>query len=419
MKLKQFNVNRITAITSLGLLAVLTSSTIFAQTFNIQKRNTGFSIDGNNGAIQNQQTYLWQTSNNNVNQQWDEINRGSGFYSYQKRNTNLCLDGGKGGALRQAVILWPCSVSNQNQHWRKVSAAGGSFRLEKRNSPGFSIDGNRGASNGQSLYLWNSDNNNINQQWVFRGVNGTTTTLQGEIRQHDFNNGNLGPFEPCTVRSPNYARVISNRVKTYWEEDSHDGSRLTRGAEFCEVGRSVNPDIELRTKKHYWSGFTLNIHNDHSRTSSSAIAQTMGYRNWDSSNRFNTWTLLLSIIDGDLVVDHRAGAGSSTKVTLVQNFNYGVDHDIVIGQIFSGHNDGMVEIWVDGVRLYRETGINNGMGPFDNNDNQGDGQHSAFKLGMYNHTPDDYKNGETRIVYYDNVTWYTGPNGYNIVNPAN
>ncbi|NMH88796.1 RICIN domain-containing protein [Flavivirga algicola] len=131
--------------------------------------STGFSIDGNNGGANNQNVYLWATNSNNVNQQWEEINRGNGFYSYKKRNTNFCLDGGNGGANGQNVKLWTCSNNNQNQHWKKVNLGGGKFRLEKRNAPGYSIDGGNGGANLQNVYLWASNNNNANQHWLFGG----------------------------------------------------------------------------------------------------------------------------------------------------------------------------------------------------------------------------------------------------------
>jgi len=167
----KLNISKVAAIASFSLLAMLSSSVTSAETVTMQKRNTDYSIDGNNGAIQGQQVYLWDSNDDNVNQQWEEISRGGDFYSYQKRNTSLCLDGGNGGANRQAVILWPCSVANQNQHWRKTSTTRGSFRLEKRNSSRFSIDGNRGGSNRQAIYLWNSSDSNINQQWLFTELN--------------------------------------------------------------------------------------------------------------------------------------------------------------------------------------------------------------------------------------------------------
>ena len=133
----------------------------------MQKRNTSFSIDGGNGAQNGLQVYLWSTNTNNVNQQWLELDRGNGYYSYQKQNTNLCLDGGNGGARGQAVILFNCNDANQNQQWRKVSTTSGSFRLEKRNASSFSIDGNRGAEARQLIYLWSSNSGNVNQQWEF------------------------------------------------------------------------------------------------------------------------------------------------------------------------------------------------------------------------------------------------------------
>ena len=134
----------------------------------MEKRNSStFAIDGNRGAIDGQVLYLWSSNTGNVNQQWVEIDRGSGYYSYQKRNTSLCMDGQAGGARRQPIVLDQCSSSDQNQHWRKVDSGAGHYRLEKRNASGFSIDGNNGGENGQSMYLWDSSSTNQNQQWFF------------------------------------------------------------------------------------------------------------------------------------------------------------------------------------------------------------------------------------------------------------
>ncbi len=147
----------------------LSAPFVNAATFVMEKQNTSFAIDGNNGAIQNQQVYLWNTNTNNANQNWDQLDRGNGYYSYRKQNTNMCLDGGNGGARRQPVKLWPCQSSNQNQHWKKVKVYNGTeiYRMEKRNAPGFSIDGNGGAERRQAIYLWDSNSNNVNQQWDF------------------------------------------------------------------------------------------------------------------------------------------------------------------------------------------------------------------------------------------------------------
>ena len=62
------------------------------------KRNaSGFAIDGNRGAETGQNVYIFNESERNVNQQWFEIDRGNGFYSYQKVRTEFCLDGNRGG----------------------------------------------------------------------------------------------------------------------------------------------------------------------------------------------------------------------------------------------------------------------------------------------------------------------------------
>ena len=153
------------ATSSIGLFAFATMG--LAATFNIEKRNTGFSMDGANGARLGQQTYLWNTNVDNVNQKWEQLTRQGGYYAYRKEGTNLCWDGGNGGSNGQAITLQACNENNQNQHWLKVKVISGTevYRFEKRNASGFSIDGNRGASRRQGIYLWKSNSNNINQQW--------------------------------------------------------------------------------------------------------------------------------------------------------------------------------------------------------------------------------------------------------------
>ena len=136
------------------------------QVVHMKKRNAqGFAIDGNRGAANGQSVYLWSQNSNNVNQQWIEISRGNGYYSYQKQGTDYCLDGGNGGANRQDVYLWECSDNNQNQHWEKVSTDSGFFQLVKRNAPGFALDGGSSGANGQNVQLFDSSSTSHNLQW--------------------------------------------------------------------------------------------------------------------------------------------------------------------------------------------------------------------------------------------------------------
>lgn len=144
----------------------ITEASTSEQVVHIRKRNAqDFAIDGNNNATNGQSVYLWGQNANNANQQWVQISRGNGYYSYQKQGTDHCLDGGNGGANRQDVYLWECSDNNQNQHWEKVSTDSGFFQLVKRNAPGFAIDGGNGGDNGQNVQLFDSSNTSHNLQW--------------------------------------------------------------------------------------------------------------------------------------------------------------------------------------------------------------------------------------------------------------
>ncbi|MFS4493436.1 Ig-like domain-containing protein [Maribacter sp. 2308TA10-17] len=179
----------ITARTNNGNKTATSSVTVSGSTpppsggniVHIRKRNAnGFALDGGNGGANNQNVKLWAQDINNVNQQWEEISRGNGFFSYKKRNTNLCLDGGAGGSNGQNVKINTCKSGRKNQHWKKISTGNGHFRLQKRNASGFSIDGGNGGSNAQNVKLWKSNGTNQNQQWKFTTV-ATSTALTTRI----------------------------------------------------------------------------------------------------------------------------------------------------------------------------------------------------------------------------------------------
>lgn len=151
-------------------LVLLASQSFAADDALVQliKRNAqDYAIDGNNGGANGQDVYLWSENESNENQQWYEIDRGDGYYSYQKFDTDYCLDGNNGGDDAQNVYLWTCSDNNYNQHWLKVDVGDGYYRLEKRNASGYSLDGNKSGEDGQSVYLWSSNDNNQNQHWYF------------------------------------------------------------------------------------------------------------------------------------------------------------------------------------------------------------------------------------------------------------
>lgn len=156
----------------------------------ITKRNAPeYAIDGGNGGAVGQNVYLWNANENNINQQWIEIDRGNGFYSYQKRGTNFCIGGGNGGANRQNVGLGSCNANNYNQHWQKVAQGDGGYKLIKRNATGFAINGGSSGANGQNVNLYNSSNTSQNLQWYVSpirqdGIPFWLPDTQGNIRQY-------------------------------------------------------------------------------------------------------------------------------------------------------------------------------------------------------------------------------------------
>lgn len=185
MNKKKINPIWFASVIALGTISV----GISAETVVMQKQNTSFSIDGNNGARQGQQIYLYQTNTENVNQQWVETSVDGSYFYYEKENTNLCLDGGEGGRNRQAVTLETCDENNENQHWEKISTSNASFRLEKRGT-NFSIDGNNGGTNQQLIYLWDSINDEENQQWTFLSQDNATPESNAPIMSFATPNNN-------------------------------------------------------------------------------------------------------------------------------------------------------------------------------------------------------------------------------------
>ena len=118
--------------------------TWYRSIFTLRKNNArSYGIDGGGGAEDGQNVYLWGHKQTNINQQWDELDRGSSNYSYRKVATDHSMDGGRGGAKGQNVYLWNTAPNNQNQHWNKVRVSGDIYRLRKRNKSGFAIDGGR------------------------------------------------------------------------------------------------------------------------------------------------------------------------------------------------------------------------------------------------------------------------------------
>lgn len=134
----------------------------------IQKRNaSGYAIDGNHGGADRQSVHLWESVGINVNQLWEPVACGNGYYSFIKKGTRFALDGGDEARSGQAVYLWQYSHNNPNQQWKIISVGGGFYRIEKRTEPGYSISSGPEGDNGQAVFLTQSDDRDPNQHWKF------------------------------------------------------------------------------------------------------------------------------------------------------------------------------------------------------------------------------------------------------------
>ena len=221
------------------------------QTFiHMKKRNaSGYALDGGNGGANNQNVKLWASNTNNQNQQWEEISRGNGFYSYKKRNTNYCLDGGTGGSNGQNLKLWSCSNNNQNQHWKKISAGNGHFRLQKRNASNYSIDGGNGGSNNQNAKLWQSNSSNQNQQWKFTTIN-ASTPLRVSV-------SNIVPENIVTNKTFVYPNPFESSITLSLEnEHGYDSANL-----YNVMGSKslFSQDLDTSNKEYLFSFESLNL----------------------------------------------------------------------------------------------------------------------------------------------------------------
>ncbi|WP_299180005.1 carbohydrate-binding protein [uncultured Aquimarina sp.] len=246
----------------------------------------------------------------------------------------------------------------------------------------------------------------------------TNTSKAQILVSHDFDNGNLGPFNVCTTQNPNYSKVVNGRLKTWWTSEGYNGTRMDKGAEAC--------GDQWTTYKEGWYGMNLELGSDYPKNKKAGIAQIFGF-----IPGFWSWESMLQVENGDLTIIHRSNGGSSSNVEEVvySNFPYETEVPIVIHFILSNQNKGEFEIWVNGVSEYRKTNINFGFGNFDSNDkkignadedfgSESAGSLTVLKMGQYNFQDSEYETNETRTVYYDNVSWYNGPNGYDIVNPS-
>jgi len=232
-----------------------------------------------------------------------------------------------------------------------------------------------------------------------------------DLLSHNFNDGEIYPWVECTTKSPSYTAVEDGRVVTYWAESGYDESRSSKGAEACAA------DDDFQTTKEGWMGFIMNIDESHRDDTESGVAQIFQFV--DDSDIY-TWTGMLKYAYGDLTIVRRSGKNTSSQVesVIVEDFNRGQDYEIIIHYVLSNEEAGEIEVWIDGELAFSVYDIDFGFGNWTDDDEQYDDTYVELKFGHYDYDNSNYETDEERIIYYDNMTWYNGSDGYDVVNPA-
>jgi Polysaccharide lyase len=151
------------------------------------------------------------------------------------------------------------------------------------------------------------------------------------------------------------------------------------------------------------------------------LDKTLGIAQIFSLGGCSSWAAMLQVHNNELWIEHRGNCASPAEyqARLATNLPRNTWLPIVMHFVASHMGAGTLEIWFgDAVcspskPTYRKTGINFAFGDWTGDSlTQADSNQIGLKFGMYNFEDGNYTTGETRTIYYDNVSHLVG-------NPAN
>ncbi len=233
----------------------------------------------------------------------------------------------------------------------------------------------------------------------------------------NFTDGTVSPFAICTTQPPNFGRNTTLNgdpsIEFFWTQVGYNGTRLLRGAEACS---------SLNFMKEGWYGFQFYLPTPGFPTDKSeGIGQIFAHGGCSS------WAAMLHVTNNSLALSYRGACVAPTEAPVAADIRRNTWNPIIIHFVASHQKAGTIEVWYGdavcrgGAPTYRQTGIDFGFGTwigdtFVDMPNNGIG----LKFGMYDFDAGNYTAGETRTIYYDNVSQLVGnpPNAYAIVNPT-
>jgi hypothetical protein len=239
------------------------------------------------------------------------------------------------------------------------------------------------------------------------------------LKATGFTNGTIAPYTICTTQNPNYGQPFTldsaPAMKFFWTQVGYDGTRQDRGAEACSA---------LAIYKEGWYGLkfylpTPGFPSDKTQT----IAQVF------ANGGCSSWAAMLEVRNNELWIVYRGNcvATPQYQVMLASDIPRNAWNPVVIHFITSNQNAGAIEIWYGDavctrdVPTHRNFGINFAFGTWTGDTLTADPANSiGLKFGMYNFDDANYTVGETRTIYYDQVSQLDGAptNAWETVNPG-
>jgi hypothetical protein len=266
--------------------------------------------------------------------------------------------------------------------------------------------------------------------WILAGIiysiigTSSCTTAQTVVETvvgSNFENGVIEPFNPevccgnsVSVIRPSFpARSGSSAVELKWSQKNYKGTRSSRG---------VEATTRERGQKETWYGFSFYLpDNAFPRDKTMIIAQQIAWHQQCPTDK----TTVLYVKSDEVGINGYSGNGSTLTDRVGGALTNNVPRDrwvdVVIHTIFSRSNKGLLEVWFDGAPQSQPTlkleNINIGTGCW-SGDTLTYGEYAKF--GIYAWDTKNYTVGESRTIYFDNVSYLTdaNPTGFDLVNPA-
>lgn len=226
-------------------------------------------------------------------------------------------------------------------------------------------------------------------------------------KERNFNSGSsLSPFQLRNTTNGNYVKVVSKRLKMFWDEDNYKGNRDTRSAEIWST---------MSTFGDVWVGFRLNVPTSSGSVRFPSNKQTIiaQFMQRTNSSGSSTWAVVFLMNNNHLDLEYR-GANTQSIITkrVKSNFPRNSWKEIVYhirpNTRSSAPYNGDVRVWYQGSQVFHEKDVRVCWGGYSN----------TQKWGMYCADVANYSNGEQRFLYMDDIAAYDGnSNGYGRVNP--